>query len=396
MKKKLIIFAAIVVAVLGVALLVVALLGKKNKQNPQDPDSEYQYSFRNEEKNIIISVKGNFKEEHTWHIENDREDVVKASVKSVTAKKTEILAEPAGRGTATVVLALENDDLMPDRLYELHITLSVDVDGSMTIVNSTHRDCQPKEKHGTDTEHPYEFILKNDGSLQVYVMNVKTGIMKVSCEPKEFALVNFELTDTGIKIENSDQTEQQILYNIRALQEGTGTVFLIDTEDGKALKLTLTADEELDIQVDAHEIVDYDYEAENTKDVNEEAEKLVGKLTIPGASDVKCKVYDVWEADGTTRRAVSYDLTYNGKKCLFLAVPGASAELMRDYICMMESEETEITLEGKKASLYADAYALAWMDDGVGCGVVTDSVEAVKKLASEIMKANPVIRGTAE
>lgn len=393
MKKKWIILAA-VVAILVLIVVVFTLIGKKNTTPAADPDAAYAYSFRNEGKNIVVTIKGNFKEGHTWHVEQPHEAIVKASVNKVNARKTEILLEPMDQGVHTVTLALENDDVLPDRLYEISLVLMVDSDGKLTVLSSTHREFAGKTLYGEDTAHPYEIAENKDGGLTVRLLQATNDERILVSTPDDLLAVNCVAADTGVKAENTEETVKETLYEISPLKAGVCTIYFADITEKQALKLVISVDEDLKMTLDAHENTTYDFAAEQEKIMAAEAEALVGNLTMPaGCTDVSRSVRSLWESDGKEYRAVIYEFSYNGKACLMMAAPGVSPELMRRYTGAADSTGKEEQLADKTVTLYADASALVWLDGTVACGVTADTPETVKTLAESIIKANPAIKG---
>lgn len=140
MKKKIAIaIACALVAVIAV-VLIVRMSAPKEIIESGDTTSRYAYSYEKTEKGVIMHIAGDAPEGYQWVAQTDAACAYVAK-KGRNPQKADFEIIAGNGGMGTVVFSLQNnDDVLPDRIYEIEAEVQVDANGALTITGNGHRE----------------------------------------------------------------------------------------------------------------------------------------------------------------------------------------------------------------------------------------------------------------
>ena len=352
--KKLYLIIGIAILVLALAVLLLFVIGGKNETEADDPDSLYKYYYEKDGNSTIVTVKGSFPDGYLWKADSQSDGVAVVSCISSGKKEASFRVSPVGEGRYTLLLSLQNDGIMPDRIYEISVGFEADP-GSTTVIASSSKGLDglvTNEKSG----YRYSYAAGPDNSLYVSVQNADREFTEIVIGGSVY-----------VSAADTKYTDDGVIYVIKAVSTGKSSLCVCDVNEKKAIRFELEVLENGKITVGSHGVSDYDITTDPNEERKSEAEKLVGDITLPD----DCTLVNI----GSTSLTVSYSEYYNcvditferaGRTVGCLVIPDAGVASIRTYFAKEDSEVVNVKV-GEYDALRVDSTyytTVIWEENG--------------------------------
>ncbi len=249
MKKKIgITIACALVAVIAV-ILIVRLSAPKEIIESGDTTSRYAYSYEKTEKGVIMHITGEVPEGYQWAAQTDAACAYVAK-KGRNPKKADFEIIAGNGGMGTVVFSLQNnDDILPDRVYEIEAEIQVDANGVLTITGNGHRELNGLLSCETDGIRCCAAAM-GDGTASVCLTDPNDNEWETKTKSSMVRVV----------ADGEDLEKHITRYWIDGNRAGSDVVMLYNAETGEQFNIYVSVD-----NMNRVDILDQDF-TQNTSD----------------------------------------------------------------------------------------------------------------------------------
>lgn len=388
MKKNLKVIIIAVILAAAAALTAVIVINSKNSIATDDPDCLYKYKLKRDGKGIAVTVTGDFGEGYSWINEDSGAISTEAvPVKNASAKGV-FNVTSTGDGAGTLALILQKDaGIISDAKYEIDISFYSDISGTFQVAECSHKELSGSSIFDEEKGHSYAYSYNSEGNLVAVL------------EKKEDSASAISIDNPGIVMITPEESEATAAkYDFMPMAEGKCTVKICSVGEKKALELSLDVNENYEIKVKSHKLIDYDYNAE-------EAEKPEKDPEEPGKNietNVKLLSGAVLADKGeiSLRETISsyYDaewliFTMGEDEYTYYASPESPATIFNDYCGVKLKTEKKVKVGESAGKLYESTYGFVviWQNsEGTTFAVENANKDNVLTVASELYAMNPV------
>ena len=251
-------------------------------------------------------------------------------------------------------MALQNDGIMPDRVYEISVNFEVDPE-TVTVLASSHKELEglvTNEKGG----YKYSYAEGPDNCLYISVENGQYEFAEMIIGNSVY------MSQTATK-----HTDESTIYILNPVKTGNTIFRVCDVNGKKAIRFDLEVFENGKVTVNTHGVSEYDISTDPAKERKSEAEKKIGTIKLPD----DCVLVDVNNISVTVSYSEYFDgidltIEREGRQIGCLVVPDADPSAVSTRYMTEDAELTDIKIGESDALRVESAYyvTVIWSENG--------------------------------